>query len=148
MSAEFELGKCNSTGDFGLWRKKMTALLAQSKAEKALEGPWRLPESMSKEEKDEKCELAYSTIMLHLSDNVLRRVSEIENVAQLWSKLESMYMSKSLTNKINLKEKLFNYKMDLSKGLEENLDEFNTICLELANIGKNMTGENQAVIRL
>ena len=54
-------------------------------------------------------------------------------------------MTKSLPNKIYLKKKLFGFKMDPSKGLEENLDK---ITIDLANIDKKISDENQAIILL
>ena len=63
-------------------------------------------------------------------------------------RLESLYMTKSLTNKIYLKTKLFWFKMQEDKSLEENLDEFNKVVIDLENIGEKIDDENQAVILL
>lgn len=51
-------------------------------------------------------------------------------------------MSKSLTNKTYLKEKLFESKMDWSKTLEENIDEFLKNCLYLNKMGEKLDGKN------
>lgn len=97
-----------------------------------------LPTTMTAEQKDEMYEIVFSSIILHLSDNVLRRVSKIEKVTKIWAKLERLYLPKTLTNKIYLKERFFGFKMDYSKSLEENLDDFTIICTELANTGENL----------
>ena len=52
-------------------------------------------------------EKAHSTIMLCLADDVITEVSDEEIAAGLWLKLESFYMTKSLTNKLLLKQRLF-----------------------------------------
>ena len=57
-------------------------------------------------------------------------------------------MIKTLSNKIYLKEQLFGLKMDPSKSLEENLDDFKVITIGLANIDENISQENQAIILL
>ena len=57
-------------------------------------------------------------------------------------------MVKYLSNKIYLKEQLFGFKMDSSKNLEENLDEFKKITVSLANIDEKISDENQAIIIL
>ena len=57
-------------------------------------------------------------------------------------------MTKSLTSKIYLKGKLFGFKMNTSKSLEENLDDFNVIVIGLENIAESIYEENQAVILL
>lgn len=97
-------------------------------------------------------ELAYSLIILNLFDKVLRQVNGMNTgmntAAKVWSKLESLYMIKSLTNKIHLKRRLFSFKMDSSKSLQENLDDFNVIIIGLANIDEVISDENQAIILL
>lgn len=52
-----------------------------------------------------------------------------ETTAQLWTKLEKLVFSKSLPNKIYLNERFLGYRMDSTKNLDENLNEFNKICL-------------------
>ena len=49
-------------------------------------------------------ECAYSLLILNLADNVLRQVDEEDTAAKIWLKLESLYMTKTLSNKIYLKE--------------------------------------------
>ena len=57
-----------------------------------------------KEELDMK---SHSEIQLYLTDEVLREVVNEETVASLWRSLESLNNSKSLTNKLYLKQRLF-----------------------------------------
>lgn len=77
----------------------MKALLIQQKVSKALFDPSKLP-TLTKDEKDEMCEIAYCSIILHLDDNVLRRVNKIEKVRDLWAKIEELYKPNTLTKKI------------------------------------------------
>lgn len=42
----------------------------------------------------------------------------------IWKNLNEIYLSKDLPNKAYLREKLFIYKMDLTKILSKNLDDF------------------------
>lgn len=79
-------------------------------------------------------ETIYSLLILYLSDNLLRQVDEENIVVKISLKLESLYMTKSLTNKTYLKEQLFSFKMDPNKSLNDNLDEFKKITVNLANI--------------
>ncbi|TXG72862.1 hypothetical protein EZV62_001441 [Acer yangbiense] len=94
--------------------------------------------------------MALGTIILNLFDNVLREVNEETTAYGVWNKLESLYMTKSLTNKIYLKERLFGFKMDPSKSLGQNLDEFKKMTIELANTGEKekLNDENEAIILL
>ena len=52
-------------------------------------------------------EMTYSTILLNLLDEVLRLVDEATTTAELWKKLESLYLTMSLPNKLCLEEKFF-----------------------------------------
>ena len=84
-------------------------------------------------------EKAYSLLILNLADNVLRQVDEEDTTLKVWTKLESLYMAKLLSNNIYLKEQLFGFKMYPSKQLEENLDEFKKITVSLTNIDKKIS---------
>ncbi|TXG48044.1 hypothetical protein EZV62_027338 [Acer yangbiense] len=99
---------------------------------------------------DDMLEMALGTIILNLSDNVLREVNDETTAFDVWKKLESLYLTKSLTNKIYLKERLFSFKMDPNKGLGQNLDEFKRMTIELANAGEKekLSDENEAIILL
>ncbi|TXG58315.1 hypothetical protein EZV62_016144 [Acer yangbiense] len=148
--ARFEIEKFNEKGDFGMWRKMMKAILVQQKCVKTLEGEKDLPVTLSAEEKQDLMEMAYSTIVLNLADNVLRQVNDEDTAAKVWIKLESLYMNKYLSGKIYLKEQLFGFKMDQSKLLEDNLDDFTKLNIELANSDSKeaLSDENQAIIIL
>ena len=98
MTTKYEIEFFNGKNDFSLWRVKIRAVLVQQGLLKALNGKQALPESMSDEDKDDLLERAHSAIQLSLSDEVLREVAEETSAASLWLRLESLYMTKSLTN--------------------------------------------------
>lgn len=141
------MSKFNGNNDFALWRKKIRAILVQHKVAKILDEE-RHPENITESENNDMDEMVYLTILLYLSDKVLRLVDEATTTGELWKKLESLYLTKSLPNNLYLKEKFFGYKIDQSKDLEENLDEFQKIVVDLNNIGEKMSDENQIVILL
>ena len=62
---------------------------------------------MSDEENDELMEKAHSAILLCLGNEVLHEVVEEDMAAKLWLRLESLYMTKSLTNRLYLKKRLY-----------------------------------------
>ena len=128
----------------------MRAILVQQKCAKALGGEKDLLDSLSAKEKQDLMETAYSTIVLNLADNMLRQVNDEDTAAKIWIKLESLYMTKSLSRKIYLKEQLFGFKMDQSKSLDDNLDDFTKLNIELANADsyEALSDENQAIIVL
>ncbi|TXG64459.1 hypothetical protein EZV62_011453 [Acer yangbiense] len=150
FNMKFDIDKFDGSGDFGIWRRKVKALLSQQKILKAIEGPEKLPVSLTEEQKNDMLDMALGTNILSLSDNVLREINDEKTACDVWKKLESLYLTKSLTNKIYLKERLFGFKMDASKGLGENLDDFKKMTIELANAGvdEKLSDENEAIILL
>ncbi|CAM8912019.1 unnamed protein product [Rhodiola kirilowii] len=98
--------------------------------------------TMTQDEIDEAKELAYSSIILHLGDKVLREVAKEKTAAAVWLKLESLYMTKSLTNKVYLKA------LSGDKDLDESLDEFSKIILDLENLEIKIDDEDQAIMIL
>ena len=89
-----------------------------------------------------------SAILLSLSDGVLREVADEETATGLWKKLESLYMKKSLTNRLFLKQRLYTLKMEEGTPLSYHLDEFNKILMDLKNIDIQIDDEDQALILL
>lgn len=63
-------------------------------------------------------------IVMNLADNVLRKVDRLEGPITLWGKLETLYALQTTPNLAFLKGALFSYRMDSSKSIEDNLDEF------------------------
>src|SRR4051812_40921938 len=80
-------------------------------------------------EKTNMIEKAHSAILLSLGDKVLRQVSKETTASGLWVKLESLYMTKSLVNRLYLKQALYSFKMVEDKVLAEQLDMFNKLLL-------------------
>ena len=120
MSAlNVKIDKFTGRNSFSLWQIKMRALLKQ-------QGFWApllkdknvvvTPEMAILEEK------AHSTIMRCLADEVITEVSDEETAASVWLKLESLYMTKSLTNKLLLKQRLFGLGMAEGTQLREHLE--------------------------
>ncbi|GJZ17844.1 retrovirus-related pol polyprotein from transposon TNT 1-94 [Tanacetum coccineum] len=83
----------------------MRALLIQHGCKAALEV---LPADMEAEVKAELNKKAHSAVILCLGNKILREVTGETTAAGVWSKLETLYMTKSLANKLcNLKQKLY-----------------------------------------
>ncbi|GJU94344.1 retrovirus-related pol polyprotein from transposon TNT 1-94 [Tanacetum coccineum] len=143
--AKFDIEKFNGTGDFMLWRIKMHALLIQHGCEAALEV---LPADMEAEAKAELNKKAHSAMILYLGNKVLREVTGETTARSVWTKLETLYMTKSLANKLYLKKKLYTFYMTAGRKISEHIDEFNKIVLDLANIEVKFEDEDLALLLL
>jgi len=81
-------------------------------------------------------------------ETVLREVSKMETAAELWLKLESLYMTKSLSSRLYLKAKFLTFKMQKGQKLQNHIDDFNKLCLDLENIEVKYDDEDKALVLL
>uniref|UniRef100_A0A803Q7M7 Retrovirus-related Pol polyprotein from transposon TNT 1-94 n=1 Tax=Cannabis sativa TaxID=3483 RepID=A0A803Q7M7_CANSA len=145
--ARFEVDKFNGEIYFGLWRIKMKALLVHQGISEALNADDLNNINDEKTKKDTESK-AHSAIILSLGDEVLREVLHEETGAALWDKLASIYLKKSLANKLYLKKKLYTLRMEETNELRKHLDEFNRIILEMSNIGVKIDEKDHGIILL
>ncbi|GJS79394.1 retrovirus-related pol polyprotein from transposon TNT 1-94 [Tanacetum coccineum] len=122
----------------------MRALLIQHGCEVALEV---LPMDMEAQTKTELNKKAHSVVILCLGNKVLREVTGEMTAMGVWSKLETLYMIKSLANKLYLK-KLYTFCMSVGRKIFEHIDEFNKIVLDLENIEVKFEDEDLALLLL
>ena len=70
-------------------------------------------------------ERAAGTIRLCLVDDIMYHVISLSSPDEIWKKLESQFMSKTLTNKLYLKQKLYGLKMQEGNDLAQHVNIFN-----------------------
>nr|GEZ18478.1 retrovirus-related Pol polyprotein from transposon TNT 1-94 [Tanacetum cinerariifolium] len=148
--AKFDVEKFDGSNDFGLWRVKMRCLLIQHSWEAALDP---FPGTMTDDDetaalKTDVNKKAHSVLLLCLDNKVLREVNKEDSTAGVWLKLGTLYMTKSLANKLYLKNKLFTFYMHSCKKLPEHIDGFNKMIGDLANIDVDIDEEDQALMLL
>ena len=78
----------------------------------------------------------------------MREIVDKEIAIGLWLKLESRYMTKSLTNRLYMKQRLYTIRMKEGTPVSDLLDEFNRIVIDLKNIECKVEDEDQALILL
>lgn len=147
-TAKYDIEKFDGKNDFELWQIKMCVSLVQQGLSKALQGKWTLPDIRSDEDKDDFMEHALSVIQLSLGDDVLHGISDETSPANLWLKLESLYMTKSLTNRLYLKQQLYTLGMKECTPVNNHLAHFDKIVMSLKNIDVKIEDEDQTLILL
>lgn len=68
-------------------------------------------------------------MILYLVNNALRQIYGEDIALKVWKKVKEFYLTKSLTNRVLLKEKFFGFKMDRTKNIKQNLNDFKKIAL-------------------
>ena len=104
-------------------------MLVQQRLVKALSS--KQPEGMNAIDWKDPEMRAVSTIRMCLAYEVMYHVMDEESSTTIWLKLESRYMSKSLTNKLLLKKKLYGLKMAKGSALDQHINVFNQIISDL-----------------
>ena len=103
--SKVEIEKFDGTGDFGIWKRKVRALMAQQRLLRAIDDPERFFASVDPTMRSEVMENAIGCMLWNLTDNVIRDLSDDDDTAiKVWNKLEFIYQQKNLGNKIYLKE--------------------------------------------
>ena len=148
-STRYDLEKFNGENDFYLWSIKMCAILIQQGLDSALDIE---EDQIGKKEKAKGSPIsggdirtinnkAHNTTILHLSDEVLREVAKERSAAGLWTKLEEMFLKKSLAKRLYMKRRLYTFSMKEGTTMKDHLDEFNKLILNLENVISKMRTE-------
>ncbi|KAJ4708838.1 Retrovirus-related Pol polyprotein from transposon TNT 1-94 [Melia azedarach] len=117
-TSKFDIEKFTGENDFNLWRIKMRALLVHQGLEEALEDADEISDILTEKEKRDILKKAHSAIMLSLGDKLYR------------------------------KRRLYTLAMEEGTSLDEHLDMFNKIILDLENIDIKVDEEDQALLLL
>ncbi|KAK8944625.1 hypothetical protein KSP39_PZI007680 [Platanthera zijinensis] len=75
-------------------------------------------------------------------------VVDADTTVDLWKKLEELYMSKSLTNKLYVKRQLYSLRMSESNKLLEHMNAFNKLISQLRSMDVKVEEEDQALLLL
>jgi hypothetical protein len=148
QSSKFEVENFSGKNNFELWKLKMHDLLVQQGMVKDLLEKTKQPATITDDDWDEMDARALSAIRLCLVDDVLFNIVLKKTTVGLWTKLESLYMTKSLTNKIYLKRQLYNLRMKEGTKVADHLNTFNTLIVQLTSMEVKFEDEDKAITLL
>ncbi|KAG8501427.1 hypothetical protein CXB51_003754 [Gossypium anomalum] len=115
-SLKYEISLLDHNTRFVLWQIKMQAILAQMDLEDALLGIDKMPSNLTDEEK--KCK-----------DQ--KDVMKDKTTGALWKRLEQICMSKTLTSKLHMKQRLYTHRLEEGGPVHEHLIVFKEILSNL-----------------
>ncbi|KAG8485692.1 hypothetical protein CXB51_019003 [Gossypium anomalum] len=128
----FEIEKFDGEKIFNFWQVRMMVILVQSGLKKVVTG--KKPENLNKVEWEELDEKALSAIQLCLVNTVLQEVLMEKTSSALWKRLETLYVTKSLANRLVLKQRLFPFRMNESENVEVHIDDEDQAMLLLCSL--------------
>ncbi|KAG8492047.1 hypothetical protein CXB51_015709 [Gossypium anomalum] len=120
-ATRFEIEKFDGETNFNLWQVRMMAILVQSGLKKVVTG--KKPENLNKTEWEELDEKALS-------------------------RLETLYTTKSLANRLVLKQRLFTFRMNEGELLRDHISQFITLLNDLKNVEVYIDDEDPVMLLL
>src|SRR3954465_2689939 len=147
-ATKFEVEKFDGKVNFLLWKMQVTSLLVKEGIHRALQGISKKPSDMDEDDWQDMDYKARATIVLCLSDEVLYNVMNEESGAGVWSRLESLYMTKSLSNKLYTKKQLYCLRMKEGTPILQHLNLFNKIVSDLLALEVKLEEEDKALLLL
>ncbi|KAG8481304.1 hypothetical protein CXB51_026078 [Gossypium anomalum] len=126
----------------------MQAVLAQMDLEDALLGIDKMPSTLTDEEKKRKDRKALTQLHLHLSNEILQDVMKEKTAAALWKRLEQICMSKTLTSKLHMKQRLYAHRLEEGASVHEHLTVFKEILSNLEAMEVQYDKEDLGLILL
>ncbi|MFQ6660986.1 hypothetical protein Gotur_029296 [Gossypium turneri] len=121
-SIRFDIDKFDGITNFNLWQVRMTTILIQGDLEKVLTE--KKPADMDKEVLMEKTTFT------------------------LWKWLETLYVTKSLVNRLMLKQRLYMFCMNEGEHLRDHINQFINLLNDLKNVEVQINDEHHAMLLL
>ncbi|KAG8497429.1 hypothetical protein CXB51_008736 [Gossypium anomalum] len=116
--------------------------------EDALLGIDKMPSTLTDEEKKRKDRKALTQLHLHLSNEILQDLMKEKTVAALWKRLEQICMSKTLTSKLHMKQRLYAHRLEEGVSVHEHLTVFKEILSNLEAMEVQYDKEDLGLILL
>jgi len=126
---------------------RVTSLLVKESTHKALFGIEKKPSKMEDDEWNDIDFRAKASIILYQSDEVFYNVMNEKTTASLWCRLD-LFMTKSLSNKLFLKKKLYSLQMKEGTSILQYLNAFNKILSDLLALKVKLEEEDKALLLL
>ncbi|MFQ6660834.1 hypothetical protein Gotur_029207 [Gossypium turneri] len=115
----FKIEKFDGETNFNLWQVRMMEILVRNGLKK-----------------------------LCLTNTLLQKVLMEKTSSALWKRLETLYTTKSLANRLVLKQRLFTFCMNEGELLKDHISQFITLLNDLKNVEVHINNEDQAMLLL
>ena len=130
--SKFNVARFDGTGNFGLWQTRVKDLLTQQGISRALseKKPAKVDDDKWEEMQAQTC----ATMRLCLADQIMYHAIDESSSKKIWDKLAEKFMSKTLTRKLYMKQKLYGLKMQEGSDFAEHVNVFNQLVADLGKV--------------
>ena len=105
-------------------------------------------DAAARAEHEQKCERAFSTIVLNIHPSQLYLITSCTHPADAWEVLKEHFEKDTLANKLHLKKTYFRVEMKPGSSVEEHLRRMKELTDKLASIGSPIEEEDQIITLL
>ncbi|KAI9194646.1 hypothetical protein LWI28_007899 [Acer negundo] len=140
--------KFDGNVNFTLWQIKMKNVLIQQDLQHAILGVEKKSTETTNAQWERMDVKVKSSIKLHLADNVMLNVDEDMNAKETCDKLEKFYKSKTLSNKLFLKDELLNLQMEEGGNLQDHLSRFHNCVANLLKVDVKYEDDDKVFLLL
>ncbi|MBA0881345.1 hypothetical protein Goshw_001625 [Gossypium schwendimanii] len=105
-------------------------------------------ENLNQIEWEELDKKTLSVIQLCLVNTVLQEVLIEKTSSSFWKRLETLYATKFLANRLVLKQRLFTFRMNECELLKDHISQFITLLNDLKNVEVHIDDEDQVMLLL
>lgn len=137
-----EIEKYDGRSDYPLWERQVIAKLWSIGMGITL---GKKPADYSTEEWSHLQLRAVHTVELYLKPLVLRQTTEEVTVQALFAQLQRRYNKKALSNRLYTSLKLMSFKMLDGTKIQDHIEAFNDLAVDLVNMGETLTDERKAL---
>ena len=143
-STKYEVELFDGENNFVLWQSTIRDLLTMEGLDVVFEDT--KPAGIQNANGVSMQKSATSLIRLALTPEAKYNVLGELTPKGIWDKLEELYASKSLTNRLLLKLDLYSLKMEEGTSVHKHLLEFNRLKAQVISIGEKIGDEEQALL--
>ena len=143
---KFEIPLFDGKINFMVWKSTIEDLLVQQNLDEALEK--EKPANLDDAAWASKKKKAVSTIRLAIASEIKYNFLTETDPKVLLEKLQSIYASKSLTNRLCLRWELYQLKMENGTNLQNHINSFTQLVCQLQNADEKIPDQEQALLLL
>ena len=147
---KFEVEKYDGRTDYLLWEKQVKGVLRAMGLDHLLstreeyDGEEEFPAKKWRQEQV----IAVNAVMLYLKPHIIKTLDDYMDCKSLFKALREKYYRDDASDRLYKKSLLMSLRLKEGNKLRDHLDEFDSLVVDLSNLGKAMEDEDKALLLL